>query len=141
MLYDLETLFSDDQAITADAASTNVVKMSGGKFKEVSFGTPMPLRIQCTETFTGTSVTSVEIKVQTDDNESFSSPTTLATTGAVPAASLVAGYVAPINFVPKGNEGYMRLYYDVTLGDGGSISAGKFTAGIVAADEGSFHNM
>lgn len=139
MLFDSQNLFSDNQAITADAASTNVVKMTSGKLKEVAFGTPIPLRIQVTESFVG--ATSVEVKVQTDDNEAFSSPTTLATSGAISNSTLVAGYVVPINFVPKGNEGYMRLYYDVTVASGSSISKGKFTAGIVAADEGSYHNM
>ena len=139
MLYDKENLFSENQAITADAASTNVVKLAQGQLKEVAFGTPIPLRIQVTETFTG--ATSVEIKVQTDDNEAFSSPTTLATTGAISGSDLVAGYVAPINFIPKGNEGYMRLYYDVTVGSGGSISAGKITAGIVDAIDNSYQDM
>lgn len=139
MLYDLENIFSNNQTITADAASTNVLKLASGRIKEVAFGTPIPLRIQVTEAFTG--ATSVEIKVQTDDNEAFSSPTTLATTGAITGTDLKAGYVAPINYIPKGNEGYLRLYYDVTVGSGGSITAGKITAGIVAANEGSFQDM
>lgn len=136
MLYDKENLFSENQAITADAASTNVVCLAQGTLKEAAFGTPIPLRIQVTETFA--TLTSLEIKVQTDDNEAFSSPTTLATTGAIAAANLVEGYVAPINFIPKGNEGYMRLYYDVT---GSNATAGKITAGIVAGNEGSFQDM
>ena len=137
MLLDKQNLFSDDQAITADAASTNVIKMAG-TIKEVANGTPIPLLIQVTEGFTG--ATSIEIKVQTDDNAAFSSPTTVATTGAIGSSSLVAGYVAAINYVPKGNEGYMRLYYDVTVGSGGSISAGKITAGIVAGLDGSYQD-
>lgn len=136
MLYDKENLFSENQAITADAASTNVVCLAQGTLKEAAFGTPIPLRIQVTETFA--TLTSLEIKVQTDDNEAFSSPTTLATTGAIAAADLVEGFVAPINFIPKGNEGYMRLYYDVT---GSNATAGKITAGIVAGNEGSFQDM
>lgn len=139
MLYDTQNLFSDNQAITADAASTNIIDLAQGQLKEVAFGTPIPLRIQVTESFTG--ATTVEIKVQTDDNVSFSSPTTLATTGAIANNTLKAGYVAPINFVPRGNERYMRLYYDVTVGSGASISAGKFTAGIVAGNSGSFQDM
>ena len=139
MLYDKENLFSENQAITADAASTNIIQLAKGQLKEVAFGTPIPLRIQVTETFTGS--TSVEIKVQTDDNAAFSSPTTVATTGAISNGTLKAGYVASLNFVPKGNEKFMRLYYDVTVASGGSISAGKITAGIVAGNSGSFHNM
>lgn len=141
MLFDKENLFSENQAITADAASTNIVEFAKGTLKEIAFGKPIPLRIQVTEAFTVTGTVSVEIKVQTDDNANFSSPTTLATTGAISSTSLVAGYVAPINFIPKGNEGYMRIYYDVTISSGGSITKGKFTAGVVAANDGSFQDM
>lgn len=136
MLYDLENLFSDNQAITADAASTNVVKAASGQLKEIAYGTPIPLRIQVTEDFA--TLTSLEIKVQTATDAAFTTPVTLATTGAVAAASLKAGYVAPINFVPKGNLGYLRIYYDVT---GSNATTGKITAGIVAGDSGTWQNM
>lgn len=136
MLYDLENLFSDNQAVTADAASTNVIKLAAGQLKEVAFGTPIPLRIQVTEDFA--TLTSLNIKVQTASDEAFTSPVDLAATGAIAAADLKAGYVAPINFIPKGNLGYMRLYYDVT---GSNATAGKITAGIVAANEGSYQDM
>lgn len=136
MLYDLENLFSDNQAITTDAASTNVVKMAAGVLKEVAFGTPIPLRIQVTEDFA--TLTSLNIKVQTAADAAFTTPVTLAETGDIAVAKLKAGYVAPINFIPKGNLGYMRLYYDVT---GTTATAGKITAGIVAANEGSYQDM
>lgn len=136
MLYDLENLFSNNQAVTADAASTNVIKLAAGQLKEVSFGTPIPLRIQVTEDFA--TLTSLNIKVQTASDEAFTTPVDLAATGAIAAADLKAGYVAPINFIPKGNLGYMRLYYDVT---GSNATAGKITAGIVAANEGSYQDM
>lgn len=136
MLYDLENIFSNNQAVTADAASTNVIKITNGQLKEVAFGTPIPLRIQVTEDFA--TLTSLEIKVQTATDAAFTSPVTLATTGAVAAADLKAGYVAPINFIPKGNLGFLRLYYDVT---GSNATTGKITAGIVAANEGSFQDM
>lgn len=136
MLYDLENLFSNNQAVTADAASTNIIKLAAGQLKEVAFGTPISLRIQVTEDFE--TLTSLNIKVQTASDEAFTSPVDLAATGAIAAADLKAGYVAPINFIPKGNLGYMRLYYDVT---GSNATAGKITAGIVAANEGSYQDM
>ena len=136
MLYDLENIFSNNQAVTADAASTNVIKITNGQLKEVAYGTPIPLRIQVTEDFA--TLTSLEIKVQTATDAAFTTPVTLATTGAVAVADLKAGYVAPINFIPKGNLGFLRLYYDVT---GSNATTGKITAGIVAANEGSYHEM
>lgn len=135
MLYDLENQFSDNQAITQEAASTNIVQLASGQLKEAAYGTPIPLRIQVTQDFEG--LTSLEIKIETSSDEAFTSPTVLATTGAIPVADLKAGYAAPINFIPKGNLGFLRLYYDVT----GVATAGKITAGIVAANEGSYQNM
>lgn len=140
MLLDKQNLFSDGQAITADAASTNVIDCRG-KIKEIAAGTVLPLLIQAVEAFTVTGTVTVEVKLQTDDNEAFSSPKTLATTGAISSTDLVAGYVAPINYIPKGNEGYLRLYYDVTISSGGSITKGKFTAGIVAGLDCSYQDM
>ena len=133
MILDEQGLFSNNQKITATAVSTNVLDL--GK-REVAFGTPVEVFIQVTEDFAG--CTSIDFEVQTATDEAFTIPVSLVKTGAIPVASLKAGYVAPINFIPKGNLGYLRLYYDVT---GSSATAGKITAGIVAANEGSYHNM
>lgn len=135
MLLDVQTLFSDKQALTATAPSTNVVLMAQGPLKEVAFGTPMPLLIQVVETFEGG--TSVKFAVQTADNEAFTGATTLAETAAIPVADLKAGYRAPINFIPKGNKGYMRIYYTVV----GSPTKGKVDAGLVAGIDNGFQDM
>ena len=135
MLLDNETLFSDAQAVTASAASTNVVHMAKGKIKEVATGEPMPLLIQVVTDFAG--LTSVKVSVQTATDAAFTSPVTLAETGAIALASLKAGYRFPINFVPKGNLGYMRLYYTVV----GTGTAGKITAGVVAALDNGFQDV
>lgn len=142
MLYDKENMFSENQAITADVASTNVIEFTKGPIKEIAFGTPIPLRIQVTEAFTGVTASStLEIKIQTSDSQAFTTSTVLATTGAIPMTTLKEGYVASLNYIPKGNKGFMRLYYDVTLNGSETVTAGKITAGVVAANEGSFHNM
>ena len=135
MLLDLENMFSNNQAITQSAASTNVLK-AGGVIKEIAYGTPIPLRIQVTEDFVG--CTSVDFKIQTATDEAFTSPKDIISTGAIALSDLKAGYVAPINFVPRGNLGYMRLYYDVT---GSNATAGKITAGIVADNDNSYQDV
>lgn len=135
MLYDKENLFSENQEILSNAVSTNILELAKGMLKEIANGTPIPLRIQVTEAFAG--LTSLEIKVETSANEAFSNSVVLATTGAIPQAKLVEGFVAPINYIPKGNLGFMRLSYTVA----GTGTAGKITAGIVAGNEGSFHDM
>ena len=136
MQWDLQSIFSNNQSFTASAASTNVYEPATGPLKEVACGTPTPIRIQVTEDFTG--LTSINFKLQTCASEGFASNvSTLEETGAIAAASLKAGYVTSINYLPRGNKGYLRLYYDVV----GTATAGKVTAGIVAGDEGSWHEM
>ena len=69
MLLDMETLFSDAQAITVSAASTNIVKMANTEHNmpEVAFGTPIPLLLQVVEDFAG--ATSVKVGIQTSATE------------------------------------------------------------------------
>lgn len=132
MILDEQELFSNKQAVTASCASTNVVNM--GK-REISFGTPVEVYIQVTEAFNN--LTSLTIKVQTAADEAFTSPVSLAEE-TILQANLTAGAVSAIKFLPKGNLGYIRLYYTVT----GTTppTTGKILAGIVDGTEESFHN-
>ena len=130
MILDTKNLFSDGQAITGSAVSTNVVDafVNGGlnaNERALANGEPLRLLVQVTEDFDN--LTSLAIAVQTDDNEGFSSPTELATSSVV-LADLVAGKRVPIAFMPEGNQRYVRLNYTVT---GSNPAAGKITAGFV----------
>lgn len=136
MLLDMQTLFSDAQAVTQTAASTNVVHTALGKLKEISFGTPIALLIQVVEDFA--TCTSVKVAVETAVDEAFTTPVTLAETAAILVADLKAGYKFPINYMPKGNLGYTRLKYTVA---GSNATAGKITAGFVAAHDNSYQDM
>lgn len=143
MIFDAQGLFSDSQAITADAGSTNCIDLRatgtpyGGValVRDVGKGVGIPVSISVTEAFNN--LTSLQVSVQVDDNDSFSSATTVQLTGAIPLASLVAGYqFQAIARLPEGTkERYVRLYYDVT---GTAPSTGKITAGIVAARQTNF---
>lgn len=137
MRLDSQAIFSNEQAITATAASTNVVELSkaNGKFSEVAYGKPIPLLIQVVEDFA--TLTSLTVAVQTDDNAAFSSATTLAS-ATLAVAALKAGAKFPIKEIPAGNEGFVRLYYTVT---GSNATTGKITAGIVDAVDNSFQDM
>ncbi|MBQ3640727.1 hypothetical protein II906_02185 [bacterium] len=132
MILDEQGLFSNAQAITATAASTNVLDM--GK-REVSFGTPVEVFIQVNQAFNN--LTSLNIKIQTATDAAFTTAVDLEDV-TVLAAKLVKGYVAGIKFLPKGNLGYLRMYYTVT---GTAPSTGKITAGIVDGLQESFHNI
>lgn len=129
MLFSKDELFSDDQAITATAVSTNVIDL-GDKDDVFSNGKPVPILIQVTETFA--TLTSLQVAVQADDDEAFGSATTVVTTAAIAAATLVAGYKFVVNYVPRVSERYLRLSYTVA---GSDATAGKITAGIIMADQ------
>lgn len=140
MLFDSTNLFSDAQAITATAVSTNVIDFgatdtpkhaANAITRDIGKGTPVFVRVQVVTDFADTgSDSTLTVTVQTDDNDSFSSATDLisATSGANPAA----GYVFPLLVLPRGIERYVRLNYTVA---NGNFSAGAVTAGLVFSHE------
>ncbi len=139
MIMDASELFSDQQAITADAASTNILDLgatgtiygaASALVRDIGPGSRIPLLVTVTETFNN--LTSMTIAIQTDDNSSFSSATTVWGPMSYTLAQLAVGakYLLP-DIIPVGtNERYVRLYYDIT---GTAPSTGKITAGVVLA--------
>lgn len=136
MIFDNTLLLSDQQAVVADAASTNTIDLlaTGAPFggspivKDVGRSVNVPLAILVTEAFNN--LTSLQIQVQTSpDNTTW---TTIETGMVVPLASLISGYsFKVINELPEGtNVRYVRLFYDIT---GTAPSTGKITAGVVTA--------
>lgn len=136
MLFDKQSMFSDQQAITASAASTNIIDLGAPETpkhaaaaitQDIGKGRPIPLWVQVTEDFDA--LTSLQITLQMDTVEAFSSPTTVITTPAILLASLVAGYKTRIDWVPEGVvERFIRLNYAV---NGTNPTVGKITAGFV----------
>jgi hypothetical protein len=137
MIYDNSLLLSDAQAITADAASTNVIDLGatgtpyGGSAltRDIGIGEEcVYLSVRVTETFNN--LTSLVVQVQTSpDNSSW---TTIQSGQTVLLAALVAGYQfeTPYEF-PEGTKArYVRLFYDIT---GTAPTTGKITAGVVMA--------
>lgn len=123
MLLDQQALFSAAQAITATAASTNVIDT--GSNKDVGKYGDIPLLIQVVEGFNN--LTNLTVTVQTDDNSAFSSAADVLSM-TIPLASLVLGYKSPVITLPMKMERYIRLNYTVT---GTAPTTGKVTAGIV----------
>lgn len=133
MILDEQGLFSNNQAVTADCASENILDLGA---REVSFGTPVEVFIQVTEDFNN--LEALSIKVQTCNEETFSSPLTLIEQ-TVNIADLIKGAVSNIKFLPKGNLGFVRLYY--TVSGGSAPTTGKILAGVVDGVQESFHNI
>lgn len=140
MIFDSTNLFSDKQAITASAASTNVIDTGARDTpkhavnaitRDLGKGKPIDMRVQVTTDFA--TLTSLTVTVETDDDEAFGSADTVLETQAIPVASLVAGYVFPIQVVPRGTlKRYVRLNYTV---GGSNATAGAVTAGFVFAND------
>lgn len=136
MMLDANTLFSDDQAVTATAASTNYMDLKaantppGGSATlghKIGGALDIPLLVQVTTAFA--TLTSLTISIETDDNASFSSAKTVASTHAIPVADLVAGYIAPLVVIPHTvAEQYVRLKYTV---GGSNATAGAIKAAVV----------
>lgn len=126
MIFDKTTQFSDAQAVTASAASTDIVDL-GVAGRNVGSGEMIPLFIGVNEDFA--TLTSLTVSVQTATDEAFTSPITVVSTGAIAVADLVAGYHFAIERVPaKVLERYVRVYYTVA---GSDATAGSINAGIV----------
>lgn len=141
MLFDRQNLFSNAQAVTATAVSTDVIDFGPRQTpmhaanpitRDVGKGRLIDLYAQVVANFA--TLTSLTVEVQVDDNEAFSSPRVIAVTPAIPVAQLIAGYRFPLRHVPLGaDERYMRLRYVV---GGSNATAGAITAGFVFdADE------
>lgn len=134
MIIDRFNEFSDAQAVTASAASTNVVDLKAAGALE---GNPYYAHIKVNTTATADGAATVTFAVQTDNDEAFGSPTTLWTSSAIGKATLVAGYEVirlPINGLSL--ERYLRVYYTVATGP---LTAGKFDAFLSAdADSNEF---
>lgn len=143
MIMDATGLFSDSQAITATAASTNLIDLGSGAAasgtgvgaRGVGVGTDIPLTCNVVEAFA--TLTSLTITIETDDNASFSSAATAWTSPTYTLAQLNSAYAGDLNLLPDRlptsvNERYVRLKYTV---GGSSATTGKITAGTVLAKQ------
>ena len=130
MIFDKTNLFSDDQAVTSTAASTNVIDL-GASDRNISIGDGIPVFAYVTADFN--TLTSLQMVVQTDDDEGFGGAVNLVQTADVPLASLTAGYQFLIDMIPLGVVGrYIRISWVVT---GTPATLGTITAGVTAGNQ------
>lgn len=112
MLVDAQLLFSNTQAVSADAASTNIVDL--GIARNLFDGEPLAVVVIVDTAADGTTTDETyEFQIETDDADSFGSPTDLLV-HSIGYASLTAGskHVLPIP-VGAAVERYLRVYYNV----------------------------
>lgn len=132
MIFSAQALFSDDQAITATADSTNVIDLGvadtpyGGAaalHQDIGKGAGIPILAQVTEAFNN--LTSLTISISKGATTALG---TSVVSVVVPLADLVVGYQLPIVVLPNQiDERYLGIEYTVT---GTAPTTGKITAGI-----------
>lgn len=132
MILSAQQIFSDDQAITATAVSTNVIDLgaAGTPYdaaaalnQDIGKGTKVPILIQVTEDFN--TLTSLTIAIETGATTSLG---TVVLSKTVLLAALVEGYQFPVNVLPDEiDKRYLGVRYTVA---GTAPTTGKITAGI-----------
>lgn len=138
MIFDKETQFSDGQAITASAASTNLIDLgaTGTPYgsavaleRDIGKGCTIPVVCMVSEAFNN--LTSLKVAIEVDDNAAFSSAKEVAAR-TYTLAELDGGILDfPSALIEGTDERYVRLYYTVTGTT--APTTGAITAGVVAA--------
>lgn len=131
-ILDKQLQFSDGQAITATAPSTNIVDLGPpgpNRLTPGAEGQDWFIHIWFPVQFTAAGAGTLTIALQTDDDVAFGSPVTLATFGPIGKASLGPG-ITPAELplaikVPMDCQRYLRLNY--------TVATGPMTAGTVSA--------
>lgn len=140
MIFDKTTMFSEAQAITITAPSTNTIDLlptgrvygaAANLTKDVGKGQALKVHVQVVETFNN--LGSLTITVQCDTADTFGSPKDVIAQ-TIPLADLVAGKTSSILAIPPGvDERFLRLNY--TVNGGTTPTTGKITAGLVMASQ------
>ena len=126
-MIDAKLIFSEAQAITASAASTNVLNMG---VANANLGdAPLKVRFIVETTFDSTNDTATLTIALQHSATDFGGTDVLVqgAAHAISATTLIKGVYLPEFAIPKEHMQYLRLYYTVGTQ---SFSAGKLTAWI-----------
>jgi hypothetical protein len=141
MIIDNTLVFSDSQAVTATARSTNIVDIGAAGTpvgatnpvrRDIGIGTEIPILVEITEAFNN--LTSLTFQLETDDDPAFGSPKIVAVSRAILLAELTLGAKIPFPVeIPEGTaERFIGLRYTVV---GTAPTTGKVFASITAGDQ------
>jgi len=120
---DYKSRLSTNQAITGDAASTNVIDF-GVADPNMGAGSPLFLRVTVTENFaSATSTGTVQVKLQ--DSADNSTWRTLSETDAFLVTALTSGFEFVKLALPDEHERYVRAFYECGVEDptAGAVNA------------------
>jgi hypothetical protein len=135
MFMDADLLFSDAQAVTATAASTNYYDTgplySGNTGRDLGVSEMyFSITVDVALTDSGSDST-ITVSLETDDNTSFSSVATVATLVVIPALAAAGSKFfvrVPLAGAAVPYERYLQLKYTTT---NGNLTTGSFTAAMV----------
>lgn len=124
MIMDAQLLFSDAQAITAAAASTNSVDL--GAVRNIGVGEKLHVVVTVDETFADSgSDSTLTVELEGDSTTTFT-PDAVQRLFTIPALAAAGSvYIATINPDFAGNFRYIQLKYTP---NNGNLSAGAVTA-------------
>lgn len=135
MITDELNRFSNNQAITASAASTDVIDLgplgsagspTANTRRDIGQGRPLTFFVHARTAFTAGGAATLQVQLQTsDDNSTW---VNLTDSGALALASLGAGARIAAQAVPRGVRRYLRVNYTVATGP---MTAGAVDAGLV----------
>lgn len=132
MILDKSNEFSDSQAITASALSTNVIDLNpSGKnpVQDIGAGEPIWLVVQVDKAATAAGAATVAITLESSAAPGMSSPTVHYNSGPKALANITAGAELVRVRLPGGDyKRYLGIRYTV---DTGPLTAGSFSAFIV----------
>lgn len=126
MILDKQEAFSEAQAVTATAVSTNI--LDTGADHDAGIGEEVTLVIRVDEAAAAAGAATVNFQIQTAVDAAFSSPITVFDSGAIDKAALTLNSEQVKVKLPAGLKRYVRVNYVVGTGP---LTAGKFSAFLV----------
>ncbi|ROU17797.1 hypothetical protein EB837_02965 [Kluyvera ascorbata] len=127
MILDKLLMFSEKQAVTASAASTDVIDLGPIDGTRRDIGVGYPLEFWATVDTTATAAGAATLNVQLQTSPDNSTWTTIYDSSALALSSLTVGKRLLSTKVPSGVQRYLRVNYSVGTGP---LTAGAFTSGI-----------
>lgn len=129
MFLDAQNLFSNAQAITAAANSTNVIDTRD--VRDIGSGEDIYIFLTVTTSFTDSgSDSTLAVALVTDDNAALSSPATVRTLVTLPALT-AAGTTLYFKLEAENLVAFQRYIGLVYTPAGGNLTTGSITAGLV----------
>lgn len=122
-------VFSALQAVTSTAVSTNTYDL--GTAQDIGEGQDLYIDFKVGTAFTAGGSATLTAQIITSASANLGTPTVIAQTGAIPVASLIAGYRTALRIPPQiGSLGqrYLGVQYTVATGP---MTAGTISARVV----------